>query len=111
MAEIRYVNRVAQPHVESERELLNRLQTESEVDSVSAPKIVEEPIEIADTLNKEQGTPVPVSEIEDQSGGIPGHLTTAQLLVALTDRQIRFEARVIRALKHIGLDTRKFFGE
>lgn len=123
MTEFRYVNRIDRTSLES-----------PEVDGTPAPELIETKrvadssiVELTtivhsdelDTVehelvgqpNGDQTFPDPGLVIEDWSASSPDHLSTAQVLAALLDRQIRFEARVIRALKHIGVDTRKFFGE
>lgn len=47
--------------------------------------------------------------IQDWSGG-PGHVSTAEVVALVLKKQLEFEAKVTAAFKHLGLDTRRFFG-
>lgn len=63
-----------------------------------------------------------VAESEDNIGNVitepvvqywsrgPGHVSTAEVVALVLKKQLEFEEKVTAAFKHLGLDTRRFFG-
>lgn len=101
MSTERIVNRVAQPFLESEGEKLNLVPNETlEVLENTLPLV-------EDVLD----SPAVQMEMEAQQLEVNTDLLSQfRALVGSSDQKV-FRDQVIRAFKHLGLDTKKFFGE